>query len=356
MFVMTSPGQRIWGWSIKGRRKNSTAWLALTTGESIGHRRLLTCDDLIHSAAAGVPDEKQRKQPQQQHEHHEHHDQQIQQKLKEHHHHHQQQQHAPSDQDPPDPAPSATDVYFTDCAAADAWVTGVNGSKIVHHDAKTGTEWCLTLDGAPSEFQFISVAKCAAKGTDADKQQHWTFPFTPTEHYVAFAGTAASAGGGAGTAGGGVGDGGSGDAAFDTPVIAGANAPAATPSVTAGTSMCVQINGDHPWTGNRAVVWDCQAASADEVVVALPASLGVGGFKNLLLHPRADASGGHKLMIDMSSYGGGKLCMTTRTNQPVPPPPIQGCAELEALQFEITETPPAAASAPPPQIRAFAVY
>ena len=83
-----------------------------------------------------------------------------------------------------------------------------------------------------------------------------------------------------------------------------------------------------------AVVWDCQAGAADEAIVLLP---GEGG--------------GHKMQMDMSSYGGDKLCMAARSDlAPGAGPPT--CDGLEALRFSVTQT----ATAHPAALRSLAVY
>lgn len=180
---------------------------------------------------------------------------------------------------------------------------------------KSGAATLFTLTPkAAQSGTFVSVAKCEAAGTPGSAKQQWTFPLSAAEPYLAFAGPAAAR-------------------KVDTDVNSAAGASAAAAADSA-SQMCIQINGAAPWTGNRAVVWDCEANSWDEVVQLLP---GAG-------------QGLHKIMIDMSSGGGGKLCASTRLHSPAP---VRSCDELGALRFTITE---AAAGAPAPQIRSFAVY
>ena len=150
----------------------------------------------------------------------------------------------------------------------------------------------LDIGWPPVRFQFVSAKPCRSANDRGASQQRWKIPWKPGQPALAFAGR------------------------------------------TANTHQCIQILGDSPWTGQRAVVWDCQENSADEHFDELPTT-----------------STGVKLKIDMSSYGGGPLCMAVRAAV-APPPPPASCEGIQAIRFSVTES----ASSSPAALRQLAVY
>ena len=284
-----SDGQLIWGWEIEGRY--GARWRPLWKGASIGHRRILSCTELQGDTPTLKP--------------------------------------FPSSQtvatsadtgadDPPPPPPKPTDVVFVECSRANAWVvhgddgtirtanaTGVatGVATVVASYHSEAEEVCLTLDGdgAASRFQFVSATPCSSGGgaSAVVSQQQWTYPWKAGQPALAF-------------------------------------------KHVSGTPMCIQINGDRPWVGNRAVVWDCQDGATDEAVALLPTT------RSSTAHGEG---GGHRMQIDMTSDGGSKLCMAVRAGLPPPPPP-PSCAGVEALRFTVTEQ----ATAVPTSLRELAVY
>ena len=182
-------GQRIWGWTVEGKRAGK--WGPLSKGGSIGHKRIISCADLNPSSSEADPHEPEQ-----------------QATGKE----------ARRSHDPPDPPPRPDDVLFTECGRANSWQVKADGTVRTNvasasaADAE-GRERCLTLDGPAQRFQFLSAKPCIEQhDADADSgsagraspQQRWKFPWLPGQPALAFAGPA---------------------------------------------KMCVQINGDTPWTG-----------------------------------------------------------------------------------------------------------
>ena len=136
------------------------------------------------------------------------------------------------------------------------------------------------MDGAEGEFTFVSLAKCDPD----DAKQQWRFPLSASEPYLA----------------------------------------------SIDGKYCIQINGDRPWTGNRAVVWDCEAKSSDEIMQRLP------GTRQ-----------GFQFLLDMTYDGGGKLCMSARNGRPAPT-----CSDFEKLRVSVASTAPGTSA----ELRAFALY
>jgi hypothetical protein len=283
-------GQLIWGWTIEGRYRSSSSdtssssgsassWRPLWNGGSIGHKRIVACADLPPPSTTDATEPKT------------------------------------GLGDPPPPAPKSSDVLFVECARANAWVVhATDGTIRTHGSPDAGGELCLTLDGPPSRFQFVSATLCspaATKSTSTSSssggsggggQQQWAYPWKAGQPALAFNGTTAP-----------------------------------------GNAMCIQINGDRPWTDHRAVVWDCADNAADEAVALLPPARALGAV--------ADAAGAHRMQIDMTGDGGPKLCMAVRAGLPPPPPP-PSCAGVEALRFTVTEL----ATAVPASLRELAVF
>ena len=167
--------------------------------------------------------------------------------------------------------PAAADVVFTHCAQADSWTVPADGQPGTIQLAAAGDDGdisrsCWTLDSAPRRFAFVSASPC-----DPSARQSWLYPHTNVSGAatLSFAGAAPAGKNNNGT-----------------------------------TAMCVQIDGGKPWSGNAAIVWDCQPGAKDEAVKLLPGS-----------------HGGHKLQIDMTPLGAGPLCAAVRRDLPPPPPP-----------------------------------
>lgn len=278
-------GQQIWGWKVEGKRAGSEQWELLSHGGSIGHKRIINCAELTPTTLPLSPTAQV----------------DSWQSIR----YHRDTRNDVAVADPPAPPAQPDDVLFTTCERAHGWVVKADGTVRATINTSASKEVCLTLDGLPHQFQFVSAKPC--KGT---VQQRWKFPWKPGQPALAFAGGA----GGAST----------------TTTASQKNTAAARVS-----QQCIQINGDSPWTGNRAVVWDCQEGAADEHVDVLPTS--PVGFE--------------KLKIDMSSYGGGPLCMAVRAGMGPPAPP-PSCEGIEALRFSVTEI----ASSGPAALRQFAVY
>ena len=267
-------GQRIWGWKLEGKRAESEQWELLSRGGSIGHKRIINCAELTPAPAPNAiygdswPLRHQKIQD-------------------------------VAVADPPAPPAQSGDVLFTACEQAHGWIVEADGTVRATINSSTssiatsvGEQVCLTLDGPPVRFQFVSAKPCRSANDRGASQQRWKLPWKPGQPALAFAGR------------------------------------------TANTHQCIQILGDSPWTGQRAVVWDCQENSADEHFDELPTT-----------------STGVKLKIDMSSYGGGPLCMAVRAAV-APPPPPASCEGIQAIRFSVTES----ASSSPAALRQLAVY
>lgn len=268
-------GQRIWGWTLEGKRAGSKKWELLSRGGSIGHKRIISCAELTPAPPPiAISSDTW---------------------LLSYHHNVLDVTAA----DPPAPPAQSSDVLFTTCEQAHGWVVQADGTvrATINSSLSSGTasaeEVCLTLDGPPDRFQFVSAKACRGTNDNGAAQQHWKFPWEPGQPALAFAGA------------------------------------------TATSPKCIQILGSSPWTGQRAIVWDCQENSADEHFDELPST----------------PAGVEKLKIDMSSYGGGPLCMAVRAAVGPPPPPAS-CDGLQAIRFSVTES----ASSSPAALRQLAVY
>ena len=286
-------GQQIWGWKVEGMRAGSEQWEVLSRGGSIGHKRLINCAELTPTAkflstiATDVDIDSWHSMRYR---------------------HNTRSEAAAAD--PPAPPAQPDDVLFTTCERAHGWVVKADGTVRATINTSASEEVCLTLDGLPHQFQFVSAKPC--KGT---MQQHWKFPWKPGQPALAFAG----GGGGARTAA----------------TVATTTASHNKTAAALVTQQCVQILGNAPWIGQRAIVWDCQDGAADEHVDMLPTT--PAGFE--------------KLKIDMTSYGSGPLCMVVRAGVG-PPAPRPSCEGIDALRFSVTES----ASSNPAALRQFAVY
>jgi hypothetical protein len=159
--------------------------------------------------------------------------------------------------------PAPADVIFTQCDRAGSWLLPSSPTGRIRNANASSAGACLTLDGPPGRFTFLTSAACGAA------RQQWKYPFSNRSGVATLAFAAQTRDG----------DGGS-------------------------TPMCVQIDGGKPWTNEPGIVWDCQVGAKDEAVTLLPGD-----------------HGGHKLRIDMTSFGAAPLCMTVREDLPPPPPP-----------------------------------
>jgi hypothetical protein len=122
---------------------------------------------------------------------------------------------------------------------------------------------------------------------------------------------------------------------------------------------CVQIDGDLPWRGNNAVVWDCTPGSWDELMVPidLPSAAGTSsGNAATSASPgyvggqvRGSSLNSTRLMIDMAQGGGPQLCMSSKGTPPRHDTP---CSNIASVEVRITQT----ADTKPPTIRRLAAY
>ena len=184
--------------------------------------------------------------------------------------------------------PAPADVVFAPCGQADSWSLPAAGTpgpiRLLSGGLDRGAGGtCLTLAGAPARFAFVSASTC-----DPTARQTWLYPSSNRSGVATLA--------------------------FDG--SPGGRAAAHT------VQMCVQIDGGKPYTGNDAMVWDCQPGARDEAVTLLPG-----------------AHGGHKLRIDMTYLGAGPLCMAVRRDLPPPPPPpplpLPTPQQLQWADFEL---------------------
>ena len=91
-------GQRIWGWTVEGRRAGT--WVALSNGRSIGHKRIISCADLQPAAGSALQSGRAfGGRPTR-----------------------------AASVDPPAPPPRADDVLFTECGQAHSWEQHPDGT------------------------------------------------------------------------------------------------------------------------------------------------------------------------------------------------------------------------------------
>ena len=112
---------------------------------------------------------------------------------------------------------------------------------------------CLTLDGPAQQFQFVSVKPCRAATDKGAAQQRWKFPWKAGQPALAFAGNT---------------DDKTINLDADTAASSGVNGTDASNGgaglAAASAQQCIQILGDSPWTGQRAIIWDCQGEKKNE--------------------------------------------------------------------------------------------
>jgi len=241
-------GQRIWGWNVQVQLAGKWSETPLFSGQSIGHKRILSCAPPPPPAAQAATAQA-----------------------------------------------AAADLVFGPCAGATSWVFHLDGTI---SDAADSTS-CLTLLDPLARSAKVGRRRCSGARPQAQK---WKLGFTPPA-----AGKACHTGDGR-----------------RCPYLQFVGEPVAAGGARATTKYCLQIAGDHPWTGNGAILWDCVAGSWDEVVAELPAGEQTSSKSNA----------GNRLQIDMSQGGGPKLCLGGGR-----PPPSKStlCAKAEALRFVLTD-------------------